>query len=180
MSNFLGTAPIGAKSNSPSAFAFVQQSGFQIEPKFEGLDNPKFGSRSIDNFIESDPSDSESDTNPKNELTADSNDARVGEKPGSNLSSDRASAISGERNIDGELVPDPSDATSIVLALDESSGDPVPNSFIGSFWPYLLVATALVGWVLVQLCKKPAPSFKHNVIPVRDPSEIDADDDWAI
>lgn len=36
------------------------------------------------------------------------------------------------------------------------------DSFIGSYWPYLLIGGTLVGWVISQMLLKRDPSFKHT------------------
>ena len=71
-----------------------------------------------------------------------------------------------ELNTAGESVPDATDATSILLARERlNESEAAQDSLLLSYWPYAMVVVALVGWVIIQYRKKPAPSFKHHTIP---------------
>lgn len=71
----------------------------------------------------------------------------------------------------GEPVQDVSDSTSVLVDTANYAEEPASVSYISFLWPYLLVATTLIGWVIYQLRLKRAPSFKHHKIPVRTQNE---------
>ena len=153
MSKFFVTSPLAAKSNAPVVSTQQPAPEFDLDPGFGDLDSPSFGLQ-LDGLVEPQP-------------LFDS-DANLGDAPAktsrSKLTNKSANAgkkaDANQTNTKGELVQDPSDATSIMLALDEKTDDPTPDTFLSNFWPYLMVAIALTGWVIFQLRLKSAPSFK--------------------
>ena len=169
-----GTSLLTKKSDSSNASNALQASP-QFDQGFEGLTTPSMGAP-FDNFIEpQSPVLSSDDLQGAKPLALpDGNFIKASETDGavevkreaSSGTSANGQAVS-QRSTNGEAVEDDLDATAIFLAL-ESRERPVDasatDSFLSSYWPYLLMAIALIGWGFTQFLLKRAPSFKHHEI----------------
>ena len=169
MFKILVAAPVASKSILSVGLAEKPQTGFQLEPTYG---TPKFGSRSLENLIEPPPGNASNDPS-----TAPSDNTSVEPSTTSDTTLENNSSVAQDSNVanqlntKGESVQDVTDSTSILLALDKKTKDPAPDSFVASYWPYLLIAFALLGWVIVQFRKKPAPSYKHHTIVKKQATE---------
>ena len=140
---FLATST-SATNSSLSAAAVCPQQGSQFDPDANVLGAPPtLRNPGIDNMIGP-------------ETAAPQSSAHVPSRTGTQI------------NTKGELVQDTSNSTAILLEREKSEVVAAPDSFLISYWPYLLVAVALAGWVIAQLCKSPEPSFKHTTILNKD------------
>ncbi|MDB2686719.1 hypothetical protein N9Y42_05865 [Mariniblastus sp.] len=169
MFKILVTAPVASKSILSVGLAEKPQTGFQLEPTYG---TPKFGSRSLENLIKPPPGNASND--PSTALS-DNTSAEPSTTSDTTLENNSSVAqdsnVANQLNTKGESVQDVTDSTSILLALDKKAEDPAPDSFIASSWPYFLIAFALLGWVIIQIRKKPAPSYKHHTIVKKQATE---------
>ena len=173
----LKPALVATKAN-PTTTPVVPQTDFQGEQDLEwlaspSLSNPSLSNPSIDNLIgpELPQLDSESlGTVDSFALPGDSLDKKpetssVGKaKPEANSVADVTEQVTAPVNMNGESVKDISDSTAILLAMESVETVAEPDSFFVSYWPYLILAVAIVGWVASQLFLRRGPSFKHHQI----------------
>ena len=156
MSKTLATLPISMSRSSVSA-AQTPQIELKPDQDFGQFEVPSFGLDPA--LLPATPQE----LGPKNQLVLPS----AGPRLESNSSSRKTPKATTQMNTDGEPVEEVMDATAQLLALEKSTADPAPPSFLSSSWPYFLVVLALVGWGISQLFAKRAPSFKHHVIEER-------------
>jgi len=172
MSKVFVISPLATKSNSLVSSAQPPQQGFQLEPNFGELDAPSFG-LNLDNIIEPQPPllDSDDDS-----LEASKEDKIIIDPNAPDAAPEENVLANSKVNTRGEKVQDVSDSTTTtLLEPDGNTSDPAPESFISFSWPYLMVGLAFVGWVVVKMFSKSAPSFKHHKIEPRDPVQLAED-----
>ena len=134
--------------------ARFQQQGFQLDRDFQ-----------LDQNFEA-PSSGLPSTSPAsaNDQTTTEQDPTSGFEPQANSPTDKTPIVAPEVNTKGGSVQEVSTATAQTVAVERNAEQPTHETFFSSYWPYLLALATMLGWVISQLFKKSAPSFKHDTI----------------
>ena len=140
------TSPISTKTTSPAVLADLSPSGLRAE-------------QNLDEVLPDDPF-----ALPGEKFRFSANPDAAGNTEADVKPEADESEEASQLDTDGEPVQDASDSTAIMLSLDEQASPPTPDSFLTSYWPYLLVVMAMGTWVVVQLKKKSEPSYEHKPV----------------